>query len=287
MLDDRNRYLRQLRRLRRSARRWSMLAGTLAGASAVLVPYHGLGWPDAIWVALTGGSAALTWWRWSDLRELRAQPVPEPLGPAERPLLGDARVDALVSRWPAGHGALMELRRMQSRARLRGSSVLPAWNRLDRAAQTFAGLAPRLVGPAAGTVREARAAERALRDLGERTAAVERALRLAPGGRQPAGGRPIPGLRQAAATWASPTANHQAPPGGQLAAAHADLMHHFTQGVEAYERLVAAAAGYVAEDGRTTVDDGSLRRLTEAADLLAGIAAALSELRTANGSASA
>ena len=64
---------------------------------------------------------------------------------------------------------------MQSRARLRGSSVLPAWNRLDRAAQTFAGLAPRLAGPAAGTVPEALAAERTLRDLGERTAAVERA----------------------------------------------------------------------------------------------------------------
>jgi hypothetical protein len=270
VLDERNRYLRQLRRMRRSARRWSMLAGTFAGASAILVPYHGLGWPDAIWAALTGGSAALTWWRWSDLRELHAQPVPEPVGPAERPLLGDARVDALVSRWSAGRGALAELRRMQSRARLRGSSVLPAWNRLDRATQTFAGLAPRLAGQAAGTVPEARAAERTLRDLGERAAAVERALRLAPGGGQAPAGWPSPGGRQ----------------DGQLVAAHADLMRHFTQGVEAYERLVAAAAGYVAEDGRTAVDDGSPRRLTEAADLLAGIATALSELRTANGPAS-
>ena len=73
-MDERARYFRRLRRLRRSARRWSVFAGTFAGASVVLVPYGGLGWPDAIWTALTGGTAALTFWRWSDLRELAAQP---------------------------------------------------------------------------------------------------------------------------------------------------------------------------------------------------------------------
>jgi hypothetical protein len=255
-VDERNRYFRQLRRLRRSARRWSVLAGTLAGTSAVLVPYHGLGWPDAVWAALTGGSAALTWWRWSDLRELAAQPPPEPIEAPRAPLLGSRRMDALVSRWPAGRGALVELRRMQSRSKVRGSSVLPAWNRLDRAAQTFAGLAGRLGGPAQAAVREANQAEHTLRELGERTAAVERALRLAPSD-------------------------------GRLPAAHADLLGHFTQGVEAYERLVAAAAGYVAEDGRTVVDGGPMHRLTEATDLLAGIASALSELRTATRPASA
>jgi hypothetical protein len=255
-MDERNRYFRQLRRLRRGARRWSVLAGTLGGTTAVLVPYHGLGWPDAVWAALTGGSAALTWWRWSDLRELAARPAPEPLEPPGRPLLGSYRMDALVSRWPGGRGALVELRRMRSRTTVRGSSVLPAWNRLDRAAQTFTGLAGRLHGPAQPAVREADAAERALRDLGERAAVVERAVRLAPGD-------------------------------SQLSNAHNELTRHFSHGVDAYERLVAAAAGYVAEDGRTSVDGGSFRRLTEATDLLAGIASALSELRTAAGPAPA
>jgi hypothetical protein len=241
-VDERNRYFRQLRRLRRSARRWSVLAGTLGGTSLVLIPYHGLGWPDAIWAALTGGSVALTWWRWSDLRELAARPAPE--------ALPGGRVDALVSRWPVAQGALAELRRLQSRSKLRGSSVLPAWNRLDRAAQTFAGLAGRLGGPAQSAVQEAGAAERSLRELGERTAAVERALRLAPAD-------------------------------AGLPAAHAELLGHFSQGVDAYERLVAAAAGYVAEDGRTQAGGVSMHRLTEATDLLAGIASALSELRAA------
>jgi hypothetical protein len=255
-VDERNRYFRQLRRLRRAARRWSVVAGTCAGASAILVPYHGLGWPDAIWAALTGGSAALTWWRWSDLRALAAQPAPEAVTPPGTPVLGSPRVDALVSRWPAGRNALAEMRRMQARAKVRGSSVMPAWNRLDRAAQTFAGLSGRLGGPAQPAVREAGAAERTLRELGERTAVVERALRLAPSD-------------------------------GRLAQSHGELLRHFTQGVEAYEKLVAAAAGYVAEDGRTSVDTGSMHRLTEATDLLAGIASALSDLRTATRPASA
>jgi len=249
-MDERSRYFRQLRRLRRSARRWSVLAGTAAGATVVLLPYHGLGWPDAIWAAVTGGSAALTWWRWSDLRELAARPAPEPLDPAQAAALTRAKIEAVVSRLPAGRGALAELRRVQSRAKLRGSSVVPAWSRLDRAAQTMAGLADRLHSVPTPVVREAAAAERALRDLGERTAAVERAMRLEP----------------AASTG--------------LAEAHAELLGRFTEGVAAYEGLVAAAASYVAEDGRLVADGASTWRLREATDLLHGIAAGLSELRT-------
>jgi hypothetical protein len=248
-MDARARHFRTLRRLRRSARRWSVLAGTLGGATAVLLPYHGLGWPDAIWAALTGGSAALTWWRWSDLRELTAQPAPAPIDPAQAAAVSRARIEALVSRFPAGRGALAELRRVQSRARLRGSSVVPAWSRLDRAAQTMAGLADRLGGVPAPVVQEASYAERALRDLGERTAAVERAMRL-----------------DAADTTG-------------LAGPHAELLEHFTEGVAAYEGLVAAAAGYVAEDGRLVADGSSTIRLRDATDLLHGIAAGLSELR--------
>jgi hypothetical protein len=250
-MDDRARYFRQLRRLRRSARRWSVLAGTLAGATAVLLPYRGVGWPDAIWAALTGGSAALTWWRWSDLRALAAQPAPAPLGPAEAAAATQARIEAVVSRLPAGRTALSELRRMQSRARVRGSSVVPTWNRLDRAAQTMAGLAGRLAGVPLPVVQEAADAERTLRDLGERAAAVERATRL-----------------------------DAAPASPALAASHAELVARFTEGVDAYERLVAAAAGYVAEDARLVVDGSSTGRLREATDLLHGITLGLSELRT-------
>ena len=248
-MDARTRYFRQVRRLRRSARRWSVLAGTFGGASAVLVPYHGLGWPDAIWAALTGGTAALTFWRWSDLRELAAQPAPEPVDPARAAALTRARIGAVLARLPGGAGALAELRRVQGRARIRGSSVVPAWERLDRAAQTLVGLAGRLGGPAESAVLEAATAERTLRELGERTAAVERALRLTPG---------EPGLQQA----------------------HGELLGHFIDGVGAYEGLVGAAAGYVAMDGRVSADTSSVSRLTEATDLLRGIADGLGEMTT-------
>ena len=249
MADERSRYFRRLKRLRRSARKWSVLAGTFGGASAVLVPYHGLGWPDAIWAALTGGTAALTFWRWSDLRELAAQPAPEPIDPAHAAALTRARIGAVLARMPVGQGALAELRRVQARARLRGSSVIPAWARLDRASATLAALAGRLGGPAESALLEAAMAERTLRDLGERTAAVERALSLAPD---------EAGLQEA----------------------HAELLGHFTEGVTAYESLVGAAAGYVAMDGRVAADTSAVSRLTEATDLLRGIADGLGELTT-------
>jgi hypothetical protein len=164
-------------------------------------------------------------------------------------MLTRARLEALVARLPAGRGALAELRRMQSRARVRGSSVVPAWSRLDRAVQALAGLSGRLGGPAQSTTLEAAAAERTLRELGERTAAVERALVLAPGD-------------------------------GALHGAHAELLGHFDRGVAAYESLVAAAAGCVAIDGRLATDHGAIARLTEATDLLRGISDGLTELTT-------
>jgi hypothetical protein len=244
-MDPRAKYFRQLRRLRRSARRWSVFAGTFFGATVILVPYRGLGWPDAVWAALTGGTAAFTYWRWSDIRELAAQPAPPPL-PAS---FTQGRIGALLARLPGGATALAELKRSQQRARIRGSSVLPSWDRLDRAAQTLGGLAGRLGGPAESAVLEAATAERTLRDLGERTAAVERALQVAP---EESG----------------------------LDLAHSELLGHFNDGVTAYEGLVAAAAGYVAMDGRAAADTSSVARLTEATDLLRGIASGLSELTT-------
>jgi hypothetical protein len=243
-MDERARYYKRLRRLRASARRWTVLAGTLAGASAVFVPYAGLGAGDAAWAAAAGGSAALAVWRWLDLRALAAQPAPAPAPP---PAFG-----SFLARLPAGRAALDELQRQRTRFRLRGSAVAVGWQRLDRASMTLSGLAGRLSGPAEGAVLEATAAERSLRELAERTAGVERALALAP-----------PDARE------------------PLARAHGELVAQLDDGVLAYERLVAAAAGYVAEDGRPMpgAENLAIVRLREATDLLRGIAAGLSELR--------
>jgi hypothetical protein len=57
------------------------------------------------------------------------------------------------------------------------------------------------------------------------------------------------------------------------------LVSQFEQGVQAYEDLVGAAVACAVEEGRTTPDHHSLSRLTEAADLLRGIAQGFAELR--------
>jgi hypothetical protein len=251
-VDERSRYFSQLRRLRRGARRWSVLAGGFGGAAAVLTPYHGLGVGDAGWVAAAGATAVLALWRWSDLRELTSRPAPPAPDPALAAQRGRQRLEAVVSRLPVGQAALDEVRRAQGRLRLRGTAVGAAWARLDRAAAALTGMAGRLGGPAEGALREAAAAERALRDLAERAASIERALRVAP-----------PDTR------------------ADLDRGHRELLRQLDDGVGAYERLVAAAASYLAEDGRPAAEHPAIVRLTEATDLLRGVAAGLSELRTA------
>lgn len=246
-----------------------MLTGGLACAAAVLAPYQGLGLPDAIWAGLAGGSAALTWWRWSDLRALRQLPLP-PTDPYSR--RGDAWL-SWAAKLPVGREAVAELMRYQAKGRIRGSAAAPAWKRLDTAVAALAGLAPRLAGaggptagrrghirpdgdpgsgphPVTGVLGEAAAAEQALRDLGERIAAVERAMGLAG-------------------------------TGDQVQQAHARLLEQFTEGVEAYERMVGAVAAYVAQDSGGSGDPAAVGRLREAADLLTGLAAGLAELRVA------
>lgn len=253
MADQRSRYFRQLNRLRRGARRWSVLAGGLGGAAAILTPYHGVGLPDAIWAAAAGGSAAAAFWRWSDLRALARQPAP----PADPALTADqarARLVAAVERFPVGKGALAEVRRQRDRLAMRGSAAAACWTRLDRASAAMAGLAVRLAGPGDGAVLEAADAERSLRDLAYRVADVERALRVAPEDTQPA-----------------------------LETAHRRLLGQLDGGVAAYERLVAAAAGYVAEDGGPAGEHPSVSRLTEASDFLHGVAAGLAEFRSGTG----
>jgi hypothetical protein len=243
MGDARARHLKRLRRLRRSARGWSVRSGLLVGATAVLVPYQGLGLPDAVWAAAAGGSVAVTIWRWLDLRALQAEPVPEPVDPALAAAQAREALLAAVRRVPIGRTAIEEFHRQRAQLRLRGLAVAGPWRRLERASQTLAGLVGRLHGPARSAVLEAAAAERALRELVERTAAVERALRLGPAGKQ-------------------------------LTQRHAALMAQLNSGVDAYERLVAAAAGYVAEES-PVVGGG----LAEATDFLRGVAEGLAELR--------
>lgn len=247
MADERARYFRRLRRLRNSARRWSVLGGGFSATALVITPYQGIGLADAAWAAVAGASVVLAGWRWSDHRALAAEPAPPALDP---PVPGQ-RLMAVVERFPAGRTAMQEVRRHKNRFALRGATVAGNWDRLDRATQTLSGLAGRLTGPGEAATLEAAVAEHWLRDLGQRAASVERALELAP-----SDGR------------------------ASLEQAHDSLATQFAEGVEAYECLVAAAAGYVAEDGRAPDDrHPALARLAEATDLLRGIADGLSELR--------
>jgi hypothetical protein len=247
-VDERTRYFRRLKRLRNSARRWSVVGGGLTAAAAVLTPYSGIGIPDAIWAASAGASVALAWWRWSDHRALAATPAPPPPDPA----LAGLKFAAAIERLPAGRTVLNEVRRQKNRYALRGSAITQAWDRLDRAASTLVGLAGRLTGPGEAALLEAAVAERWLRDLGQRIASVERALPLSP-------------LDQRAA----------------LTESHASLSTQFTEGVTAYERLVAAAASYVAEDGHPMAETQhpAFAGLVDATDRLRGLAEGLSELK--------
>lgn len=248
--DPRARHLRRLNKLRRSARGWSVRAGLLGGAALVLVPYQGIGLPDAAWAAAAGGSLAIAVWRWVDFKAFSALPVPDPLTPELMAAQSRERMFKVVRKLPGGRTAVNELERYRLQLRMRGLAVAEPWRRLDRASLTLSGLAGRLGGPVADAVVEANAAERALRELGERTAGVERTMRMVAGD----AGRP-------------------------LMPVHGELLTQFTEGVGAYEQLVAAAAGYVAEDGRVPGPSPAVGRLTNATDLLRGISEGLSELR--------
>ncbi|GAA0550836.1 hypothetical protein GCM10010172_36270 [Paractinoplanes ferrugineus] len=224
------------------------MGGGLTAAAAVLVPYSGIGIVDAVWAGAAGSSVALAWWRWSDHRALAATPPP----PAPDPALTGQRLAAAIERFPAGRSVMNEMRRQKNRYVLRGSAVALAWDRLDRASATLTGLAGRLTGPGEGALLEAATAEHWLRDLGQRVASIERAI-------------PITPVEGRAAIEQS----------------HASLADQFTTGVDAFERLVAAAASYVAEDGHPLTEGAhpALSSLIDATDRLRGLAEALTELK--------
>lgn len=242
-MDERTKHGRHLRRLRGAARRWSVLAGTLAGTTAVLAPYEGLGVGDAGWAAAAGGSLVLAAWRWADYRALAVRPVPAP--GANRVI---AEVEAFLAGVPWGRELVTGLRRHVERGPVRGSAVAPGWARLDRAAATLGSLAPRPGSPVEAAMLEAAAAEPGLRQLAKRTASLER-------------GRSYVGRDEA------------------FDQSLRALIAQFERGVKAYEDLVGAAVACAAEEGRTTPDQHSLSRMTEAADLLRGVAQGFAELR--------
>jgi hypothetical protein len=243
MASDRTKHLKRLRKLHRSARGWSVRAGLLTGATAVLVPYSGLGLPDAFWASAAGGAIAVTVWRWLDYRTFRALPVPPEPDPMLAGALARDKLVGLVERLPAGRAAVAEFDRQRESFKLRGLTVVEPWRRLDRAAAMLSGLVGRL-GPAAeSAVLDAAVAERQLRDLAQRCASVERAMKLGPAG-------------------------------DNLRPAHLALTSQLEQGVAAYEQFVTAAAGCVAED---TAAVGSL---ADATAFLRGVAEGLADLRT-------
>jgi hypothetical protein len=242
MASDRTKHLKRLRRLHRSARGWSVRAGLLTGATAVLVPYSGLGLPDAFWAAGAGGSVAIAIWRWIDLRAFRALPVPPEPDPAVLGAQAKEKLVGIVGRMPAGRTAIAEFSRQRDSFKLRGLTVAEPWRRLDRASTMLSGLVGRLGPHAEAAVLDATVAEQSLRDLAQRTASVERAMGLGAAGES-------------------------------LRPAHAVLAAQLEQGVTAYEQFVTAAAGCVAEDSAT------VGNLADATAFLKGVAEGLSDLR--------
>lgn len=246
MVDEHARYHRRLRKLRGSVRRWTVLAGGLAGTTVVLVPLAGLGAADAVWAGLTGAAAVMAWWRWSDRRELAGQPAPPPGDPA---LAGDRWLSAL-QHLPGGFNVAENIRRQRVRHGLRGSAAVEAWERLDRSARTMRELRSRLGGVDTEAAQEAAAVERELRELTDRIVGLEQALRTAPAEARPS-------LREL----------------------RGDHVNHLRDGAAAYEQFVVAAAGYVSESARTGPRVSAMTGLNQATDRLRGVTAGLAELR--------
>lgn len=252
--ETREKRIRRLARARRAARWWTLLGAGFGGAAAVLIPYAGIGAPDAIWAAAAGGSIVMAVFRWHDLRALSRLPLPPPAEPSAPggPITTAMRM-ALAAN-PVARAAVDEVGRRAGRRRFRGSAAAAAWDRLDTASSTLAELDGRPGGPLGGdqvgdALAEAAVGERSLRDLAGRVATVERALRFARDDTR-----------------------------GPLEEARRALLARLDDGVATYERLVAAAASCAAHDGMAG-DPIAALRLRDAADRMAGFAAALAELR--------
>lgn len=241
--------VRRLRRRLRAARRWSVMTGLTGGATAVLLPYQGIGAVDAIWAALFGGSAVLAALRWVDYRHA----VRELSQESSR--FGPQGTSALAAEAQTIAGELAtKLRGARTAVQYRRTTIAESYRRLETAAATWQQLAPRLAEPTRGeTAPEVEAADVALRELAEQVRGVEKAMSLSPDRR------------------------------AGLADTHRLMVTRFGDGVCGYEDLVSAAAMVVAEqaalDGATGVPDPVMSRLREAAERLAGLADGIVEMR--------
>jgi hypothetical protein len=247
--ETREKRIRRLARARRAARWWTLLGAGFGGAAAVLIPYAGIGAPDAIWAAAAGGSIVMAVFRWHDLRTLSRLPLPPPDQPAAPGGPISAAMRMALAANPVARAAVDEVGRRAGRRRFRGSAAAAAWDRLDTAATTLAELDGRLGEQVGDALAEAVVGERSLRDLAGRVTTVERALRFARDDTR-----------------------------GPLEQARRELLARLDDGVATYERLVAAAASCAAHDG-VAGDPIAALRLRDAADKMAGFAAALAELR--------
>ncbi len=227
---------------------WTVWAGIFGGAAAVAVPYAGLGAPDIGWAGAAGGAITFSVLGWREHRRLAAAPVPPP-APHRPPAQRIARrLGPLVG--PALTAIVDRPRRIPVR---RSSAAAPAVNRLNDASRTLPQILDKL-GPGAGdTAREAAGAHAALRQLAVRITVVEKTLPLSP-----------------------------AESRDGLLDVRAGLVAQLDQGVEAYERLGAAAAECVAAMARGG-DTVAISRLTEATFALRGLAQGLTEIKDQNG----
>ncbi len=137
------RHRRRLLRARASARCSTVVAATSTGAAAVLVPWHGVGGPDAFWVALTAGTLTGAVLSWQRVRRLLGTPPPPTLP-------------------------------------RHGSAARPMMDRLATARSALATVLRSLGAVAGDTAADAAAAERSLAELAGRVAALEAALACAP-----------------------------------------------------------------------------------------------------------
>lgn len=240
---------KKLRRRFRAARRWTVLSGLFGGATAILVPYAGLGGLDAIWAALTGASVGMAALRWFDYKAL-SRSLPEEA--ARLTQHGHYTLAGELNN--VAEAAAGVLHRKRTQTQFRGSAASGPYERLEAASRAYSEIISRLDGPAREAVDDVSDVEEQLRGLCHQVRGLERSLNVAPP-QQRAG----------------------------LAEGHRQLVGRLESGVQAYESMVAGAAQIMAENGTLPGavhgEDMVVRRLTDAADRLKGFAAGLGEMR--------
>lgn len=137
------RHERAINRARAVARHRIIAAASLTGATAVLVPYSGVGWVDVLWAAAATGAGASAVLAGRYVRKLERRPPPV-------------------------------------RVPRHASAARPAIDRLTRAGAALPELLRRLGVVAGDTAAEAAAADRSLRELAACIDSIESALQVTP-----------------------------------------------------------------------------------------------------------